>query len=73
MKKWLCKVIGHTKLKRTVDAIGFPYPGYCERCLHFVKDAIYEEQNRKYYEELKAQMNTEEGKRFTEECDRYGF
>jgi hypothetical protein len=46
MKKLLCWLIGHTKLKRTVDDIGIPYPGYCERCCRFIKDEIYEQQNK---------------------------
>lgn len=73
MKKWLCKIIGHTKLHRTVDSCGVPYPGYCERCLCFVRDEIYEEQNRAFLAALKAQMTDEEAKQFTEECERYGF
>ena len=73
MKKWLCKIIGHTKLRRTVDELGIPYPGYCERCRRFVKDEIYEEQNKVFLAELKERMTNEEAKRFTEECERYGF
>jgi hypothetical protein len=70
---WLCKIIGHTKLHRTVDDGGIPYPGYCERCLSFVKDEIYEEQNRAFKEALKARMTNEEARQFTEYCERYGF
>jgi hypothetical protein len=71
--RWLCRIFGHTKLKRTVDSGGIPYPGYCLRCRTFVKDEIYEKQNRDFFERLKTQMSTEEGKRFIEECERYGF
>ena len=73
LKKWLCKILGHTKLHRTVDELGIPYPGYCERCRCFVRDEVYEEANRRFMEELKSRMSTEEGKQFTEECERYGF
>lgn len=69
MRKWLCKIVGHTKLHRTVDELGIPYPGYCERCRTFVRDVIYEEQNRVFLAALKERMTKEE----LDWCERYGF